>query len=83
MTAFPQNLDQQEAAKLLSEAVKNAWTALSHAESIADHYKLSFRFDIAYGMGGRYEGNEEKRYHGDYDDTSEDPPEWYPSSMSC
>lgn len=60
----------------ISAHVTAAYAELAAAQELADKYKLSFDFDVAYGMGGRYEGDPEERRR-----NSEDG--WQTSSQSC
>lgn len=68
--------------KQLDVLVQEAFAALSKATDFADEHKLSFSFDITYGMGGSYDGDTENRYVPDYVDP-EDHDGWYPSSQGC
>lgn len=68
-------MTQEEANVALAAKVAEFNKALSEAEAIADEHGLSFRISPAYGMGGRYEGDENDR---EYSDDG-----WHPSSQSC
>ncbi len=63
---------QKEVQRLAAEAME----LIRKAEKIADEHKVNFRFDVAYGMGGTYQGDPDRRYVNDEDG-------WQPSSMSC
>lgn len=65
---------QREAQRLAAEAMK----LIRQAEKIADEHKVSFGFDVAYGMGGTYEGDPELRST-DYGSDEG----WQPSSQGC
>jgi hypothetical protein len=57
----------------LAEAMK----LIREAQALADQYKLSFSFDVSYGMGGTYYGDPAER---DEDYSSDG---WLASSNSC
>lgn len=82
---IPENISAGDAKKLIDEKVKAAYALITEAQVIADEHKLSFSFDVAYGMGGTYLGNPEDREsayrYGDYDRDSDDG--WRPSSRGC
>lgn len=75
-------LTKQEATAALAKLVSAVYEAVSAATEFADEHKLSFSLDIAYGMGGSYDGDVENRYTPEYVDP-EDHDGWYPSSQSC
>lgn len=77
-----EQLTKQEATKKLAELVDAAYAAVNEATAFADEHKLSFRFEITYGMGGTYDGDAENRYVPDYLSPDEHDG-WYPSSQSC
>lgn len=53
-------LEQQtEEIKKLKE---QAYALLKEAAEIADKHELSFTFSLGYGMGGYYDGRDEKRW---------------------
>lgn len=54
--------------KRMAELDKAISNAIAKAEAHADKHNLEFDIYPAYGMGGRYDGEEGK---------------WYPSSESC
>lgn len=54
--------------KRMAELDKVISNAIAEAEAHADKHNLEFDIYPAYGMGGRYDGEEGK---------------WYPSSESC
>ena len=73
-TALARNKDnaQKEIQQLLSEALKK----VREAEELAKQHKLAFHFDVAYGMGGTFNGTGE-------DSGYNDGVGWNPSSHSC
>lgn len=66
----------EEAAKQISQHLGEAYQAISKAEKLADEFKLTFDFGVAYGLGGTYIGDEEER--SEYCNDG-----WYSSSSSC
>ena len=54
--------------KRMNELYAAISKAIAEAEDHADKHNLSFDIYLAYGMSGRYDGEEGK---------------WYPSSESC
>ncbi|ADG59978.1 hypothetical protein Acj9p078 [Acinetobacter phage Acj9] len=60
--------DIHNANNEIQAALTQARELISNAESLANRHDLTFDFDIAYGMGGEYDGKKG---------------EWYPSSQSC
>ena len=70
----------QEALKLLDEALSVAYAAVQLAESIADRAGLEFTMDIGgYGMGGTYYSEKYVEEHGSRYTTAG----WNASSESC
>lgn len=70
---------QKELQQQLYELVNAAYIALGAATKFAEDNKLSFSFDVSYGMGGTFQGDPEERnrYHrNSYNG-------WFPSSESC
>lgn len=59
---------KKAAAVQLAGLVSQINRLVSEAERLADQHELDFNLDIAYGMGGYYDGTEG---------------EWNPSSQSC
>ena len=47
-------MSNQEAHKLLNEAVSKIDQAVADAIAIADEHGISFDLDVSYGMGGTY-----------------------------
>lgn len=66
----------QNANDEISKLVDAAYESIANAQKLADKYKLDFSFNLAYGMGGWYNGDEDERY-GDDDEG------WSASSQSC
>ncbi len=60
--------EKQEAEKQIEVLVKEAHEKIDEAKRLADKYELSFDWDLSYGMGGSYDGEEG---------------EWKSSSDSC
>ncbi len=69
---------KKEALKNIAEKTKLAMELIKECTKIADEAKVSFSFDIAYGMGGTYRGDPETRRGEDYHDDG-----WHASSYSC
>lgn len=70
----------ESAQKKLEERVEKVKELIAACEKIAREYKLSFTLNIAYGMGGYFDGAATEDYH----DNEFDPPGgWLASSMSC
>ena len=59
---------KEEQMKEMARLKSTIDDAINAAEVFADKYNLDFRINPAYGMGGRYDGEEG---------------EWNPSSQSC
>jgi non-ribosomal peptide synthetase component E (peptide arylation enzyme) len=76
MAQETQEMTEAEAKKAIEDKIQAAYALINEAEEIADKYKLSFGFSVAYGMGGYYDGDPENR-----SEYSEDG--WYASSQSC
>ena len=76
-------LTKEEATKKLAELVAAAYAAVNEATAFADEHKLSFHFEITYGMGGTYDGDVENRYLPDYVYSADEHHGWYPCSQSC
>ena len=60
--------EKQEAEKQIEVLVKEAHEKIDEAKRLADKYELSFDWDLSYGMGGSYDGEEG---------------EWRSSSSNC
>jgi len=77
----------QQIEELLNEARKK----IREAQEIADENSLIFSFDVAYGMGGSYEGKGVEYEDGQYDIKgnfkikikTRKHGEWIPSSHTC
>lgn len=71
-------MDKKEAMKKISALTGEARNLIREAEEIAKEAKVSFSFDVAYGMGGTYvpEGAEDG-----YMNNGESG--WQASSHSC
>jgi len=50
--------EKQEAEVKIESLIKEAYEKLDEAKSLADKYELSFDWDLSYGMGGSYNGEE-------------------------
>lgn len=61
-------MERQEAVKQISELTQQAYELIRQAQVIANEAEVDFCFDVAYGMGGTYSGEDG---------------EWYPSSQGC
>lgn len=57
-----------------------AYASIAEACKIADEYGASFSFDVAYGMGGSYQGGPDDGKE-DWEDDREIG--WFPSSQGC
>lgn len=92
---YGNDLEKKARYEELTELVNAAYAAVNACTAFADKHKLSFSFDVAYGMGGTYnparDPNEvippRPRYGEDgyfewYDAYGEDPG-WSASSHSC
>jgi hypothetical protein len=80
---IPNDLSAEDAKALLDEQIQAAYEAVAKAEAIADKYGLNFNFSVAYGMGGRYIGDQEQRTEYVDDDYYDADLGWRPSSHSC
>lgn len=67
---------KEEAQKKIQQHLATARAEIAEACKLADEHKTSFSWDLAYGMGGEYEGNPDLR-----SEYSEDG--WQSSSHSC
>ena len=63
-----QEREKQEAEKQIETLLKEAHEKIDEAKKLADKYELSFDWDLSYGMGGSYDGEEG---------------EWRSSSSNC
>ncbi len=75
----------QELYKELQEKVKTARVALEECEAFADEHGLSFSFNPAYGMGGRYYSKKSamEDYGLSEDKINEEQYGWRSSSQNC
>lgn len=73
-------LNAEEALKKMTELVRKAEAAVDEACKHADQYNLSFRWDLAYGMGGRYYGGTSAQGN-DWETSYESG--WVASSETC
>lgn len=62
------SMSREEAVVKLAELTSQIRSSIREAEAFAIEHKLDFSLDIAYGMGGYFDGDEG---------------EWNPSSQSC
>ena len=76
--------DKQEQYKELNELVSKAYKAVNEAEAYARKYGLTFHFEVAYGMGGTFDGRtpEQQEEEDGYINSDSDGG-WLSSSMSC
>lgn len=71
-------MTQQEAAKAISDLIKQAQELVNQAESIADENDVSFSVNFGgYGMGGYYDPNDKE------DQWGNDNGGWHASSQGC
>ena len=73
---------KQEAIAKLAEVLKVAQEKLEEAQAIADEFALEFSWDLAYGMGGTYEGKGTTQGWGSNGKVREQG-EWVSSSSTC
>ncbi len=73
---------KKAAYEKIADALKIAQEKIEEAQALADEHALEFTWDMAYGMGGTYEGkgvtygwgeDKKQRKHG----------EWISSSSNC
>jgi hypothetical protein len=69
---------QKEVQKQIDEKLQVAYAAIREAQRIADKENVSFRFDLAYGMGGTYMPEGDEGRDGENDDNG-----WAASSRGC
>jgi predicted nuclease with TOPRIM domain len=50
--------EKQEAEKQIEVLLKEAYEKLDEAKRLADKHELSFDWDLSYGMGGSYDGED-------------------------
>lgn len=62
------SVSQKEANEVIAKKVAQIEKLISECEGIAKDAKVTFSIDLAYGMGGYYDGEDG---------------EWHPSSTSC
>lgn len=67
-------MTKEEANRALSEKLAAAYALINECETLADEHGLCFHLDVAYGMGGYYDGEATD---------SEYESKWRPSSLSC
>ncbi len=76
--------EKQKAYEKIAEALKVASEKLEEAQALADEHALSFTWDLAYGMGGTYEGKGTSDYDYYYKTSKERKTgEWVSSSSTC
>jgi hypothetical protein len=51
-------LTEEEASALIAAKVEAARELISEAEALATEHKLTFSWDLSYGMGGWFESGE-------------------------
>jgi hypothetical protein len=73
------NLTKEEANAAISALVAEAYALIHSAEAIAAEHQLGFNFDLAYGMGGYFDG----KSVGETDEWGQESDGWHPSSQSC
>ena len=74
------DMTKEDAARVIAEKTNAAMALVREAEEIAKEHKLDFHFDVAYGMGGWYNGDEDWDDSDCYDNEDRG---WNPSSQSC
>ncbi len=77
--------NKQEKLKEIADLLKKAEDTIKEAEKIANEHKLSFSWDLSYGMGGHFVGAGQEAYANYETIKAEDNTEgiWCPSSSSC
>ncbi len=73
-----EELKKEEMTKMYNK-IKEAQAALNEACKIADENSFSFGWDLAYGMGGYYEGKGTKSFR----NSVRKEGEWVSSSENC
>lgn len=61
-------VNEEEAAKMISNLTNEAYEKIRAAEAIAEKFEIAFDFSVTYGMGGYFDGRDG---------------EWQPSSHGC
>lgn len=69
--------NKKEAVEAISILINEAYSALHHAEVIADKWNTLFYFEPAYGMGGSYTPDHEDAWN------ESSRGEWVSSSSNC
>lgn len=69
----PTEKEQEEASKVIAEKTAAAAALIRECEEIARKAQVTFRFSVAYGMGGTF--------YPEDDEWNEEG--WNPSSQSC
>ncbi len=64
--------------KQIQQLISEAYERIREAQKIATEHKLSFSFDVAYGMGGTFNGDESVAAEYDMDGVG-----WKASNHSC
>lgn len=79
--------DKKEIYEKIADLLTVSQKAIEEAQALADEHALSFTWDLAYGMGGTYEGKgtEKYDYYGPPDKkyTERTEGEWVSSSSTC
>ncbi len=73
---------KKEAYEKIADALKVAQEKLEEAQALADEHSLEFTWDLAYGMGGTYEGKGTMQGWGK-DKKPRTEGEWVSSSSTC
>lgn len=80
------NKEEQEAYEKIAKALEIAKEQIELAQKIADEHALYFTWDLAYGMGGTYEGKGTKNDGGGWGNRTNGirpEGEWVSSSSNC
>lgn len=72
---------EEKAKEDISKKIAEAYKLVREAEALATTHKLSFSWDLAYGMGGTFHGDPEDRY--DRYGENEAEAGWSASSQGC
>lgn len=75
--------DKNQAKQEIDKKLKEAHDLISECENLADQHGLGFSWDLAYGMGGWYQGKPADVPDRDEDDYYESDYGWQASSQGC
>ncbi len=73
---------KKAAIEKIAESLKIAQEKIEEAQALADEHALEFTWDLAYGMGGTYEGKG-VMYGWGKDKKPRTEGEWVSSSSTC